>query len=181
MPPITPAARLLITGLGVAAAASVTAAVLLVRRQKAQNRKKINSAGIARHAGMYDGLYEGLCQILSREEPMERDTLKEWCERTSRIEGEPEYTAAFRDTFDGALEAPEEEYRKKLSLLLECIAGAGITRMEEKTIPYGAAKDAYIYLGEGAPAGETVCSVVKPCWMFEGRPVEQGIIMKGEP
>ena len=180
MPPITPTVKLIIAGLGVAAV-SVTAAALLLRRRKTQKRKKILSAGIARHAERYDGLYEGLCQILSRQEAMERDALKEWCERTSRIEGEPEYTAAFRETFNGALTAPEEEYREKLSLLLECIAGAGITRTEAETIPYAAAKGAYIYLGEGTPAGETVCSVVKPCWMFQGRPVEQGIIMKGEP
>lgn len=180
MPPITSTVKLITAGL-VVAAASVTAAALLVRRRKAQNRRRIISDGIARHAGLYDGLYEGLCQILAHEEAMERDTLTEWCERTSRIGGEPGYTEAFRDAFEGALHAPEEEYRKKLSLLLECIAGAGITRAEEKTIPYGAAGDAYIFLGNGTPDADAVCSVVKPCWMFEGRPVEQGIIMKGEP
>ena len=60
MPPITPTVKLIIAGLGVAAV-SVTAAALLLRRRKTQKRKKILSAGIARHAERYDGLYEGLC------------------------------------------------------------------------------------------------------------------------
>lgn len=176
MPPI----KFIIAGVGLIAV-TAAAIVLIVRRRGADSPEKIVSAGIARHAKLYDGLYEGLCQILAREEAVDRDTLKEWCGRTARIEDEPVYSAAFGKLFDSALEAPEDEYREKLALLSKLIAKAGISRVEAKTVVFDASvKKSYIYLSEGVPADGAVYNVLKPCWMFEGQTVEQGAIMKGE-
>lgn len=167
--------------IAVAAAAAGAAFALIVLRRGSGSTEKTVSAGIARHAKLYDGLYEGLCQILARNEVMDRDTLKEWCGRTSRIENEPAYTAAFNKLFGSATEAPENEYRKKLALLLKLIAEAGITRIDVKSVTFDAeVKRSYIYLGEGTPSAGEVYNVLKPCWIFEGQTVEQGIISKGE-
>lgn len=181
MPPVTPTIICLIAGVGLTLAAAA-AAVFFVRRRRPEPPETVVAAGIARHAKQYDGLYEGLFQILAHEEALDRDTLKEWCGRTSQIEGEPEYTAAFRELFDSALDAPEKEYRKRLAVLLDCIAKAGITRVEAKTIPYDVSvRSSYIFLGNDVPADGTACNVIKPCWMLEDQTVEQGVIMKGEP
>lgn len=179
MLPITQTLKLVVAGAGFIAVAA--AATRIARRHEAAALEKIVSDGIARHAGLYDGLYEGLCQILAHEAAVDRDTLKEWCGRTARIEDESAYPAAFCKLFDSALEAPEDEYRRKLSLLLELIAKAGISRVEAKTVSFDAfARKSYIYLGEGVPDDGVVCNILKPCWTFEGRTVEQGIIVKGE-
>lgn len=160
------------------AAAAVTGAIL--RRRRSDLLEKTVSAGIARHARLYDGLYEGLCQILAREEVLDRDTLKEWCARTARLEDEPDFTAGFSRLFDSALDAPEKEYREKLELLLKLISAAGITRARTGPIPYDASvKRSYLYLGEGDPADGEVYNVIKPCWMLGDETVEQGVIMKG--
>ncbi len=161
------------------AAGAVT--VFILRRHRPNPLEKTVSAGIARHAKLYDGLYEGLCQILAREEVMDRDTLKEWCGRTARLENEPDFTAAFSQLFDSALNAPEEEYREKLKLLLKLISAAGVTRSQTGPIPYDASvRKSYLYLGVGDPVDGAVYNVIKPCWMFEGETVEQGVIMKGD-
>lgn len=162
----------------VLAAAAVTVSIL--RRPRPDPMEKTVCAGIARHAKLYEGLYEGLCQILDREEATDRDTLKEWCERTARLPDEADYRAAFAGLFEGAVGLPEEAYREKLRLLLKLISQAGLVRGETGPVTYDASlRKAYVYLGTGAPVEGETYNVVKPCWTAKDEIVEQGILMKG--
>lgn len=171
--------QLIVAGVGLALiAADVIAAVLRLRR--GSPAEKTAAEGIARHAKLYEGLYEGLCQILDREEVTDRDTLKEWCERTARLPDEADYRAAFAGLFEGAVDLPEEAYREKLRLLLKLIAQAGIVRGEMGPVTYDASlRKAYVYLGAGAPVEGETYNAVKPCWTAKDEIVEQGVIMKG--
>ncbi len=172
-------AQLIVAGVELALTA-VAVIAALVRRRKGSGPEKTAAEGIARHAKLYEGLYEGLCQILDREEVTDRDTLKEWCERTARLPEEDEYRAAFARLFEGAVDLPEEAYREKLRLLLKLIAQAGIVRGEPGPVVYEASlRKAYVYLGAGAPVEGETYNAVKPCWTAKGEIVEQGVIMKG--
>ena len=168
--------------IGVAAGLILAAAAIRFIRagHNAITPEAVVCDGIARHAELYSGLYEGLCQILAREEVSDRDTLKEWCSRTAGLEAEPEYTAAFSQLFGSAIEAPEPEYREKLSLLLKLIGEAGIIRSGAGTLTYEpSVQKSYLYLGEGTPADGEVYCIIKPCWTCGGKAIEQGVIMKG--
>lgn len=146
-----------------------------------ESDREILLAGLARHAQLYDGLYEGIYQIASREDVPSRDAVKEFCGRTARLEEDAAFSRAFAARFAGSADAEPAVCRRQMEELLELFQAAGITRSQETELPLSPqVRREYIFLGEPVPEDGTVCRVMKPCWRHQGRLVEQGILMAKE-
>ena len=170
---------LIIAGAALAVTAAAAAAVYIYWRRKKQSGGNADDTvlaeGIARHAQLYNGLYEGIYQAVTRDEFTDMSACREWRDRTAHIEDDGEFVRLFARCFDG--EDSGETFKKLLGL----IEKAGIVRRDETELAMDAeTRKAYLYLGEGEPADGTILTVMKPCWKYRGQTVEQGILMKKE-
>lgn len=174
---------LLVTGTALTACAVAAGTIVyLYRKRKKQSGDELLLAeGIARHAELYNGLYEGIYQAVLRNDSTDRDAFKEWYDRTTYIEEDAEFVNTFTQNFSGGAEDAEDAYCAKLEKLFSLIERAGIIRREETELSFDSqTRKAYLYLGTDEPAAGMVCKVMKPCWEYRGQIVEQGIIMKKE-
>ena len=169
---------LIIAGAALAVTAAAATAYICLRRKKKPVKNAddaVLAEGIARHAQLYTGLYEGIYQAVTRNEFTDLSVYREWCDRTAHIEDDGEFVQLFARCFDG--EGGGETFKRLLSL----IEKAGIVRRGETEHTVGAGtRSAYLYLGEGEPTDGMILTVMKPCWEYHGQTVEQGILMKKE-
>lgn len=174
---------LLIAGT-VLAACAIAAEVTVYLYRKRKNKsvdETLLAEGIARHAELYNGLYEGIYQAVTRNDVTDRDAFKEWYDRTVYIEEDPEFVRTFTQSFTGGMKDAADAYCAKLKRLLSLIEGTGIIRRDETELLFDTqTRKAYLYLGTDEPVEGMVCRVMKPCWEYRGQIVEQGIIMKKE-
>lgn len=181
---LTEGKLLIAAGAVLAVAAGAAAAYIYQRRKKKPVENADDAAlaqGIARHAQLYNGLYEGIYQAVTRNDFTDLSAYKEWCDRTAHIEEDAEFVRLFSLSFDGEGVRGEDGCGEKLKRLLGLIKKAGIIRRDETELAVSpGTRIAYLYLGEDGPADGMICKVMKPCWEYCGQTVEQGILMKKE-
>ncbi len=174
-----------------ASAAVICAVFLKNRLDAARSRGRKDSAsaqlsqelasavadGIREHAPAFDGLYEALYQADRDKEAFSTDAYEEWCIRAEHLKDEA-FSAAFRTLFSQSDIADESLCRKKFDGLLDCIARAGIFRMQEKGATYTAdraMRQAYQSIDGGKLEIGAEYTVVKSAWGSDTGTVEYGM------
>lgn len=134
------------------------------------------TAGIARNALRFMGLYEGIYTNVTTPETADPGAYREWHIRMQNLRHDREFYDVFCQQFprDGVTPA-------HMDYLLLCIFASGIRRGTEHThTATTATREAYVYLGAGPICPGTQYTVVRPCWTLNGQTVEQGILAPKE-
>ena len=130
------------------------------------------SAGIARNAPRFMGLYESIYTSVSNPAAADPGAYREWHVRMQNLVEDCEFYAAFSQQFPRNSVTPAH-----MQQLLSCIYAAGITRSTETVhTATPASREAYVYLGTGPLIPGNQYKVLRPCWSLNGRTVEQGIL-----
>lgn len=133
------------------------------------------SAGIARNAEAFEGLYESL--MLSADgQPFDSEAYEEWCDRAARLK-DAEFRAAFASKFSKEFASDEELCIKKIRMLIGSIQRAGFVRagVTGSTITFDEDAAELFQCLDHADAGAP-CEVVKPAWMLDGKVIEMGAV-----
>lgn len=160
-----------------------TALVLSLRKGKKAPQKTVVSPppvsgqtillqGLARYCSRFTGLYEALYMSLgSGQVP---DAYREWHIRMTTQQIDPQFLRVFVSRF------PENGTAAHVQDLMAHIQAAGITRETAAThVANPETLKRYIYLGGDSLCPGQTYNVVKPCWVYNGTVIEQGVLMPG--
>lgn len=177
--------------LAAVSAASCCGAALYSRRRarrKGLRAKESEAAaravvadGIRKYASEFDGLYESLYQAEQNRQLFTTEAYEEWCGRVEQLEN-TEFKSAFRGLFDRSDIEDETRCRAKFSLLLNCIALAGIARDRDSKLCCVAdesLQQAYLEMGNKKPQLGDTYTVIKAAWLNDERVIEYGLVMPG--
>lgn len=186
--------------LGIATAAIVVAVVMKKKKGKAEiqvndeyeapdikeetidEEKKIADEnmqliadGIRKNVASFNGLYEGVFQIVHNPENADSDAIDEWKIRVGNMNGNDDFKAAVLKLFDS------DDLASQAVILLECIELAGIKRAEETEYAFemNVSKKYVCLSGNNLDEG-TICTVLKPYWHLDSKVIEQGCIIRKE-
>lgn len=187
--------------LGVAATAAITAAVVIKKKKGkaeiqvkeeykapaqeendapkektvADENMQLIADGIRKNISSFNGLYEGVFQIVQNPENADSDAIDEWKIRVGNMNGNDDFKAAVLKLFDS------DDLASQAVRLLECIELAGIKRAEETEYAFemNVSKKYVCLSGNNLDAG-TICTVLKPYWHLDSRVIEQGCIIRKE-
>lgn len=186
--------------LGIATAAIVVAVVMKKKKGKAEiqvndeyeapdikeetidEEKKIADEnmlliadGIRKNISSFNGLYEGVFQIVHNPENADSDAIDEWKIRVGNMNGNDDFKAAVLKLFDS------DDLASQAVRLLECIELAGIKRAEETEYAFemNVSKKYVCLSGNNLDEG-TICTVLKPYWHLDSKVIEQGCIIRKE-
>lgn len=131
---------------------------------------------LAAHAKEFEGLYESINVSCSQKDSFDPDAYHEWCDR-AEMSSDRSFAAAFAGSF---AKSDDPAFCQAASArLLACIEAAGITRVGSagtKLVAADQEKDMYTCVNSTSYIGKT-CTVIKPAWVLDGKPVEQGVLM----
>lgn len=123
--------------------------------------------GIRKYAAEFDGLYESLYQAEQNRQIFTTEAYEEWCGRVGQLE-DAAFERAFRSLFDKSDIEDEARCRVKFSLLLDCIAAAGITRDRDSGLCCAADESlrrAYLEMEQKQPQLGSTYTVIKAAWL----------------
>lgn len=138
------------------------------------------AAGIAKNAGVFDGLYESLFQAVRNRSELFTDAFEEWCDRVGQLDDEA-FRSAFAQNFSKADIEDEPLCRKKMEQLLSCVEQSGICRERENGVLYPAdeaMRRAYLTIDESKMEIGTEYNVLKSAWVREEKVIEYGMVMR---
>ncbi len=134
------------------------------------------TAGIARHATRFMGLYEGIYTNVTTPGAADSGAYREWHIRMQNLQQDQPFYDQFCRLFP-----LEDVTPAHLDYLLLCIFASGISRGTERThTATTATREAYVYLGAGSIRPGVLYTVARPCWTLNGQIVEQGILAPKE-
>lgn len=180
------------TGILLLAAAACCGVLRMKKRQSHKEREKEAAQydaadltaitnGVKKYAAEFDGLYEGLYQAAQSLQIFSTDAYQEWCDRAGQMHDET-FQTAFGNVFSKADIESETLCREKYTLLLSCIADAGITR--DRSSGECCAADetmqrAYVEAGNQKPQLGAAYTVIKAAWLSGDKVIEYGMVMSG--
>ncbi len=131
--------------------------------------------GISKTADSFNGLYEGVFQIVQNPDSADSDAMDEWKIRVGNMNGNDDFKNAFLKLFGSG------DLKSQAVNLLRYIELAGIKRAEETEYAFelNASKKYVCLSGNNLDAG-TLCTVLKPYWYLDEKVIEQGCIIRRE-
>lgn len=137
--------------------------------------------GIRKYTAEFDGLYESLYQAEQNRQIFTTEAYEEWCDRVEQLQ-DVTFKSAFRSLFDKSDIEDEVRCREKFSLLLDCIAAAGIRRDRDSKLCCVAdesLRQAYLEIERKQPQLGDTYTVIKAAWLSGEQVVEYGLVMPG--
>ncbi len=128
--------------------------------------------GIRENVNLFNGLFEGVFQIVHNSDNADSDAMEEWKIRTENINGNDNFKAELLKLLNSG------DIKNQAAKLLNCIELAGIKRAEETEYAFEInVSKKYICLSNNLDEG-TLCTVLKPYWHLDSKVVEQGCIIR---
>lgn len=137
--------------------------------------------GIKKYSAEFDGLYEALFQAAQNRQTFSTEAYEEWCDRVGQLDDEA-FRNVFEHLFAKADIEDETRCRENYSLLLDCIAMAGITRDRDIGMHCEADENmhrSYIVTDGQKPVTGATYTVIKSAWINDTKVIEYGTLIPG--